>query len=96
MDWHETQATVSGDEQAVCVFCMRSIATGAGFHHAYLEATQQGFPEAHELALTWIGGVFARIRYNLKAAQRVVRGMQRNTIERFIAFRSQCGFDAHF
>jgi hypothetical protein len=37
---------------------MRSMATGAAFHRAYLHATQQGFLEAHEHAFGYFGGVF--------------------------------------
>jgi transposase len=69
VDWYEAYANFAGDEQQVYVFCMRSMASGAGFHCAYLHATQQAFLEAHELAFLWFGGVFRRLRYdNLKSA----------------------------
>ena len=98
VDWYEAYANFSGDRQKVNVFCMRSMASGAGFHYAYLHATQQAFLEAHELALAWFGGVFRRLRYdNLKAAvKRVLRGSQREETIRFIAFRSHWGFEAEF
>ena len=98
VDWYEAYANFSGDQQKVYVFCMRSMATGAAFHCAYLHATQQAFLEAHEAALAWFGGVFGRLRYdNLKAAvKRVLRGQRREETERFIAFRSHWGFEAEF
>jgi transposase len=98
VDWYEAYADLAGDRQKVYVFCMRSMASGAGFHFAYLHATQQAFFEAHELAFAWFGGVFRRLRYdNLKAAvKRVLRGSQREETIRFIAFRSHWGFEADF
>jgi transposase len=98
VDWYEAYADFVGDRQKVYVFCMRSMASGAGFHCAYLQATQQAFFEAHELAFAWFGGVFRRLRYdNLKAAvKRVLRGGQREETIRFIAFRSHWGFEADF
>jgi transposase len=98
VDWYEAYANFAGDEQKVYVFCMRSMASGAGFHWAYLHATQQAFLEAHELAFAWFGGVFGRLRYdNLKSAvKKVLRGQRREETERFIAFRSHWRFAAEF
>jgi len=98
VDWYEAYANFAGDEQKVYIFCMRSMASGAGFHCAYLHATQQAFLEAHELAFAWFGGVFSRLRYdNLKAAvKKILRGNRREETERFIAFRSHWGFTAEF
>lgn len=98
VDWYEAYADFAGDRQKVYVFCMRSMASGAGFHCAYLHATQQAFFEAHELAFAWFGGVFRRLRYdNLKAAvKRILRGSQREETIRFIAFRSHWGFESEF
>lgn len=95
VDWY---VNFAGDEQKVYVFCMRSMASGAGFHCAYLHATQQAFLEAHQSAFAWFGGVFARLRFdNLKAAvKRILRGSRREETERFIAFRSHWGFAAEF
>lgn len=98
VDWYEAYANFAGDQQKVYVFCMRSMGSGAGFHCAYLHATQQAFLEAHELAFAWFGGVFRRLRYdNLKAAvKRVLRGSRREETERFIGFRSHWGFASEF
>jgi transposase len=94
VDWFEAQVRFAGDAQKVWIFCMRSMGSGAAFHRAYLHATQQAFPEAHELAFHYFGGVFGEVRYdNLKAAvKRILRGSRREETTRFIAFRSHWGF----
>jgi transposase len=58
---------------------MRSMASGAAFHCAFLHATQQAFLEAHELAFAFFSGVFRKLRYdNLKAAvKKILRGQRR-------------------
>ena len=98
VDWFEAQVRFAGDPQKVWIFCMRSMASGAAFHRAYLHATQQAFLDAHELAFSYFGGVFRQVRYdNLKAAvKRIVRGSRREETTRFIAFRSHWGFTAEF
>ena len=55
VDWYEAWAEIDGERQKVYIFCMRSMASGAGFHRAYPHASQQAFLEAHELAfaLLW-------------------------------------------
>src|SRR5260370_31469985 len=77
---------------------MRSMASGAGFHCAYRHASQQAFLEAHELAFAYFGGTFAVLRYdNLgSAVKKVLRGQQRESTERFIAFRSHWGCQSEF
>src|SRR4051812_1419943 len=90
VDWYEAFVDLTGERTKVYVFCMRSMASGAAFHHAYLRPTQQAFLEAHELAFGYFGGVFQRLRYdNLKSAVRkILRGQRREETVRFIAFRS--------
>ncbi len=51
-----------GERTKVQVFAMRSMASGAAFHRAYLHATQQAFLEAHEHAFAYFGGVFQLLR----------------------------------
>ena len=72
------------------VFSMRSVASGAAYHRAYLRATQQVFLEAHELAFHFFGGVFRRLRCdNLSSAvKKILRGYELELTARFIAFRS--------
>ena len=98
VDWYEAYAEIDGERQKVFIFCMRSMASGAGFHCAYRHASQQAFLEAHELAFAYFGGTFAVLRYdNLgSAVKKVLRGYQREETERFIAFRSHWGFQAEF
>ena len=75
VDWYEAVADLSGERQTLQVFSMRSMASGAAFHRAYVRATQQAFLEAHQLALHYFGGVFHRLRYdNLSSAvQKIVK-----------------------
>ena len=56
IDWYEAHADVGGERVKLQVFGMRSMASGAAFHCAYLHATQQAFLEAHELAFAYFGG----------------------------------------
>jgi transposase len=50
-------------------FAMRSMASGAGFHRAYTNGTQQAFLEGHEHGFHYFGGVFHILRYdNLTSA----------------------------
>lgn len=98
VDWYEAYAELGGERQKLQVFSLRSMASGAAFHRAYLRATQQAFLEAHELAFAYFGGIFQRLRYdNLKAAvKKILRGYQREETARFIAFRSHWGYAAEF
>jgi transposase len=50
VDWYEAWADLGGERTKMQVFAMRSMASGAAFHRAYLHATQQAFLEAHEAA----------------------------------------------
>jgi hypothetical protein len=50
VDWYEAWAEIEDERQKVYIFCMRSMAGRAGFHHAYPHASQQAFLEAHERA----------------------------------------------
>ena len=69
VDWYEAFADLDGERMKLQVFSMRSMASGAAYHRAYLRATQQAFLEAHELAFHYFGGVFHRLRYdNLSSA----------------------------
>ncbi len=98
VDWYEAFADLSGERTKLSIFCLRSMASGAAFHYAYLRATQQAFLEAHERAFAYFGGVFRRLRYdNLMAAVRkILRGQRREETTRFIAFRSHWRFEASF
>jgi transposase len=98
VDWYEAYADLSGDRTKLQVFSMRSMASGAAFHCAFLHATQQAFLEAHELAFAYYSGVFRKLRYDnlTSAVKKILRGHQREQTARFIAFRSHWRFDSEF
>jgi hypothetical protein len=43
VDWYEAYADIAGERIKLQAFGMRSMASGAAFHCAYLHATQQAF-----------------------------------------------------
>ena len=61
VDWYEACADLGGERTKLYVFALRSMASGAAFHCAFSNATQQAFLEGHELAFAWFGGVFHRL-----------------------------------
>jgi transposase len=89
---------LAGERVKLQVFAMRSMASGAAFHCAYLHATQQAFLEAHELAFAYFGGVFRKLRYDnlTSAVKKIFRGYRREETARFVAFRSHWRFEAEF
>jgi hypothetical protein len=54
IDWYEAYADLDGERIKLQVFSMRSMASGAAYHRAYLRATQQAFLEAHQLAYVFL------------------------------------------
>lgn len=54
VDWYEAYAEICGERQKAYLFCMRSMASGGAFHHAFPHASQQAFLEAHELAFAYL------------------------------------------
>jgi transposase len=98
VDWYEAYADLAGERIKLQVFAMRSMASGAAFHCAYLHATQQAFLEGHELAFSYFGGVFRKLRYDnlTSAVKKILRGSRREQTARFIAFRSHWRFEAEF
>jgi transposase len=98
VDWYEAYADLAGERTKLQVFAMRSMASGAAFHCAFLHATQQAFLEAHELAFAYYSGVFRKLRYDnlTSAVKKILRGHQREQTARFIAFRSHWRFDSEF
>jgi transposase len=98
VDWYEAYADLSGQRTKLQVFSMRSMASGAAFHCAFLHATQQAFLEAHELAFAFFCGVFRKLRYDnlTSAVKKILRGHRREETGRFIAFRSHWRFESEF
>jgi transposase len=98
IDWYEAYADLAGERVKLQVFGMRSMASGGAFHCCYLNATQQAFLEAHELAFAYFGGVFRKLRYDnlTSAVKKILRGHRREETARFVAFRSHWRFEAEF
>jgi len=98
VDRYEAWVDLGDERTKVQVFAMRSMATGAAFHRAYLHATQQAFLKAREHAFAYFGGVFNMLRYDnlASAVRKVLRGHRREETVRFIAFRSHWWFAAEF
>ena len=98
VDWYEAWVDFGDERTRVQVFAMRSMASGAAFHRAYLHATQQAFLEAHEHAFAYFGGVFHLLRYDnlASAVRKILRGHRREETVRFLAFRSHWRFAAEF
>ena len=98
VDWSEAYADLGGERIKLQVFSMRSMASGAAFHCAFLHATQQAFLEAHELAFAYFSGVFRKLVYDnlTSAVKKILRGHQREQTARFIAFRSHWRFESEF
>lgn len=98
VDWYEAYADLGGERIKLQVFSMRSMASGAAYHRAYLRATQQAFLEAHEMGFHYFGGVFRKLRYDnlASAVKKILRGYERELTARFIAFRSHWRYEADF
>jgi transposase len=98
VDWYDAYADLSGQRTKLQVFSMRSMASGAAFHCAFLHATQQAFLEGHELAFAFFCGVFRKLRYDnlTSAVKKILRGYRREETARFIAFRSHWRFESEF
>ena len=84
IDWYEAYADLDGERIKLQVFSIRSMASGAAYHRAYLRATQQAFLEAHELAFHYFGGVFRKLRYDnlTSAVKKILRGYERVILSR--------------
>lgn len=80
------------------LLAMRLSHSGRAFHVAFTTQAQEAFLQGHVAALEHFGAVPGRIRYdNLKpAVARVLKGRDRVESERFVALRSQYGFDGFF
>jgi transposase len=98
VDWYDAYADLAGERTKLQGFSMRSMASGAAFHCAFLHATQQAFLEGHERAFAYFTGVFRRLRYdNLgSAVKKILRGQRREETARFIAFRSHWRYESEF
>src|SRR6201989_80381 len=89
VDWYEAWVDLGDERTKMQVFAMRSMASGAASHRAYLHATQQAFLEAHEHAVAYFGGVFHLLRYDnlASAVRKILRGHRRGETGRVVGFR---------
>ena len=98
VDFGLADVFIAGVRTQVAVFELRLSHSGAAVHVAFGSEGQEAFLEGHVIAFSRLGGVPARIRYDNARAlvARVLRGRDRTETERFIALRSQYGFDSFF
>jgi len=72
VDWYDAYADLGGERTKLQGFSMRSMASGAAFHCAFLHATQQAFLEGHERAFAYFTGVFRRLRYDFVPGNKII------------------------
>jgi transposase len=98
VDFYEAQVDFVDGRHKVYVLEVRACHSGREMHVAFRRQSQQAFLEGISLALTYFGGVFAKIRFdNLSAAvRRVLRGRRRLETDRFVALRSHYLFESVF
>ena len=98
VDFGLSDVFIGGERTSVAVFELRLSHSGVAVHVAFGSEGQEAFLEGHVIAFSRLGGVPARIRYDNARAlvARVLRGRDRIETERFIALRSQYGFDSSF
>src|SRR5580704_3550791 len=89
VDWYEAWVDLGDERTRVQVFAMRSMASGAAFHRAYLHATQHAFLEAHEHAFEYFGGcsTCCAMTILLVRSARSCVANRREEMVRFMAFR---------
>lgn len=94
----KAQADLDGERIKLKVSSMRSMASRAANHRAYLRATQQAFLEAHELAFHCSAACFANSATITltSAAKKILLGYEREMTTRFITFRSPWLYEASF
>jgi transposase len=99
VDFGEFQAVIGGVVMKVWMFCLRLSHSGKAVHIAYANQSQESFLDGHVRAFEALGGVpVGMIRYdNLKPAViRVALGRERLENPRFVAMRSNYGYDSFF
>jgi len=98
VDFGEATVIVAGEPMVVHLFHLRLSASARSVTLAYLSEDQQALLEGHAVALSRLGGVPGRIRYdNLPAAvSRILEGRGRIETDRFVTLRSHFGFESFF
>jgi transposase len=98
VDFGQATVVVAGEPTTVQLFHLRLSASAKGVTLAFLAEDQAALLEGHVEALSRLGGVPGRIRYdNLPAAvAKVLEGRSRVETDRFVALRSHYGFESFF
>ena len=100
VDFGEVWVDLVGVRTKCYIFAFRLSFSGKAVHRVYPTQGQEAFLEGHLEAFATIGGVpTGHVRYdNLTAAVKQVLGTSRDRVEndRWVLFRSHCGFDAFY
>ncbi|KQO02145.1 transposase [Arthrobacter sp. Leaf234] len=100
VDFGEVWVDLPGVRTKCYIFAFRLSYSGKAVHRVYPTQGQEAFLEGHLEAFATIGGVpTGHVRYdNLTAAVKQVLGTSRERVEndRWVLFRSHCGFDAFY
>ncbi|MHA7248901.1 IS21 family transposase [Arthrobacter tecti] len=100
VDFGEVWVDLVGVRTKCYIFAFRLSYSGKAVHRVYPTQGQEAFLEGHLEAFATIGGVpTGHVRYdNLTAAVKQVLGASRDRVEndRWVLFRSHCGFDAFY
>lgn len=98
VDFYEAFIDFSFGRRKAKIITVRSEFSAASLHIAYPSQTQAALLEGIALGLEFLGGVFARMRFDnlTQAVARVIRGERRIEQDRFIAFRSHYLFESSF
>lgn len=98
VDFYEADFHFPWGQQTAQVISVRSEFSAAALHVAYPAQTQTALLDGIERGLAFVGGVFAKMRFdNLRqAVARVIRGQRRVEQDRFVAFRSHYLFESSF
>lgn len=98
VDFYEAFIDFPFGRRKAKIITTRSEFSAASLHVAYPSQTQSALLEGMALGLEFLGGVFARMRFDnlTQAVARVIRGERRIEQDRFIAFRSHYRFEASF
>lgn len=98
IDWGNAIAKISGKEERVSYFCMRSKYSGKHFIRMYPCERQQALIDGHIRGFGYFGGVFPVLIYDnmTTAIQKVMRGRDRIEQEGFTRFKGYYNFKAVF
>lgn len=99
VDFGDVWVVLAGVMTKCTLFTLRLSHSGKAVHRVYASQGQEAFIAGHVAAFEVLGGVPTdKIRYdNLRSAvSRVLFGRSRTESERWVQFRSHCGFDAFY